>query len=525
MAENQKLGPDATSSEYEAMRPLWRMVDAINGGAPAMRAAGTEYLPKFADEGEKDYQHRVAAAPLTNLYSDISRSLAAKPFAREVKLGGTPPDDVDQLCEDIDGEGNNLHVFAESVFALGIDKAWSWIFVDHTKVVPAENGRPRTVAEEREAGARPLWVHIPADRMKAAYRVRDGVRDVWVHARIDESCVEQDGYGERTVERIRILDRPALKDASGRVTFGPATYRVEEKKALTDGGQVWEIVEGPAPLTIGVIPLVRFQPDKRKPPLRDLAWMQVEGFQQEANLKHTKEMTCFPMLAGQGVRQPKDDDGKAIRVPVGPRSVLFSEPDQSGNHGTWEFLEPGAESIKTLMQGLDDHWTNMRDLGMQPLTKSNITVITSANVSKKANSALQAWTIQLKDALEQAFVFTAMWLGDEAKAVEVDIHDDFSVDLEAGAELASVLNAEKQRIISKRTAGEEMQRRGVLSANWDPEREQEQLADEGADPDGGGEDDGAIDPRTGRPIGGGDDGVTPTDLASLFDPSVMGAPQ
>ena len=65
----------------------------------------------------------------------------------------------------------------------------------------------------------------------------------------------------------------------------------------------------------------------------------------------------------------------------------------------------------------------------------------------------------------------------------------------------------------------------MLSANWDPEREQEQLADEGADPDGGGEDDGAIDPRTGRPIGGGDDGVTPTDLASLFDPSVMGAPQ
>jgi hypothetical protein len=45
----------------------------------------------------------------------------------------------------------------------------------------------------------------------------------------------------------------------------------------------------------------------------------------------------------------------------------------------------------------------MRNLGRQPLATANLTVVTTANVSMKAHSAVQAWALLLKDALEQAW--------------------------------------------------------------------------------------------------------------------------
>jgi hypothetical protein len=74
-----------------------------------------------------------------------------------------------------------------------------------------------------------------------------------------------------------------------------------------------------------------------RPPLREIAHLQVEEYQQESNLKSVMELTCYPMLAGNGVNGSiAGDDGKAvaIRVPVGPWGVLFAPPDGTGNHGT-----------------------------------------------------------------------------------------------------------------------------------------------------------------------------------------------
>jgi hypothetical protein len=59
---------------------------------------------------------------------------------------------------------------------------------------------------------------------------------------------------------------------------------------------------------------------KVKPAFHDIAYMQVEEFQQESNLKTIKELTAFPMLSGNGVTPPP----MARSVPVGPRAVLFA---------------------------------------------------------------------------------------------------------------------------------------------------------------------------------------------------------
>src|SRR5258708_7151939 len=103
------------------------MVDASNGGAETIRAAGELYLPKMTNESVDDYKIRRRAAPFTNIYRDVSGNLASKPFAREAQLEEGAPQPFIDLCEDIDAHGNNFHVFASTVFMHGLDKGIEWI--------------------------------------------------------------------------------------------------------------------------------------------------------------------------------------------------------------------------------------------------------------------------------------------------------------------------------------------------------------------------------------------------------------
>lgn len=492
--------PRTTSADHNAMSPHWDMVSAILGGAPALRAKAATYLPKFPNEGQADYEFRVKHAPLTNIYADISRNLASKPFSKPVDVSDDAPEQLagrtdprtqrrtGGLVDDIDGQGNSLHVFASEAFKSGIDKAISWILVDHTPAQPRPDGRPLSQAEEREQGLRPYWVHVPCERLLAIHSEFVGGVEVITHARIDEPTMVREGYAEVIKTRVRVIDRAATAfGADGRPTaFGPATWVLLEEQGEGPAAIKTWVKVGEGDYSIGVIPLVPFIPGKRHgtsyvvdPPLRDLAFMQIEEFQQESNLKSIKELTAFPMLAGNGIQPPTNAEGQPVKVPVGPRGVLFAPPNGDGSAGSWAFIEPQATSLEFLKADLAAFRQEMRDLGMQPLTAANLTVITTANVSQKASSAVQAWAILFKDTLDRCLALTSMWLG-ITDTTTAKVHTDFAVDVNADADLPELLKARVAGEISRPTYWSEMQRRGKLGPEFDPEKEAELLDEESA---------------------------------------------
>jgi hypothetical protein len=480
-APDSQKGPDNPSSDYKAMIDYWNMVEAINGGAETMRAAGEVYLPRMTNESVEDYRIRRKSAPFTNIYLDVSRNLASKPFGREAKLEEGAQQPFVDLCEDIDAQGNNFHAFAATAFQHGLDKGIDWILVDYTKAPLPGEGKVRSVAEEKAAGLRPYWVHIPAERLVAAYSDMIDGKESFIHARIKEDVTERDGWDETTKCQVRVYNRIKL----GPGIYAPATYEVWEKVVDKQTKTfVWVSIEGPSPVSIGVIALVPFMAGKRigsswqvKPPLRDIAYLQIEEYQQESNLKSIMEQTCYPMLAGNGISPTTPgENGAAIRVPVGPRAVLFAPPDSNGNHGEWKSIEPSAESLNALMKKLEETQKNIRDLGMAPLTQTNLTVITTANVAAKAQSQLEAWALALKDAFEQAFVFTAMWLNINAGDPEVDIYTDFGVELGDDTDVLNVLKCHEDGVLSEESTLEELKRRSFLSENLDIAREKIRLA-------------------------------------------------
>jgi hypothetical protein len=178
--------------------------------------------------------------------------------------------------------------------------------------------------------------------------------------------------------------------------------------------------------------------------------------------------------------------------------VLFAPPDSQGNHGEWKSIEPSSESLNTLMKHLEATQKNIRDLGMAPLTQTNLTVITTANVAAKAQSQLQAWALALKDALEQAFVFTAMWLNMDAGDPDVDIYTDFGVELGDDHDITNILKAHEDGLLSKQSSLEELKRRSFLSENLDVEDEKLRLEADQKDAIAAAVQ--AIDPVTGQPV-------------------------
>jgi hypothetical protein len=531
-----QVSPKTPSSDYTSMMRYWQMVEAILGGAEKLRQpvgvgvsmgiagpptppsilsnlnrdvqVGTfEYLPKFENETDGDYQRRRRNAPLTNIYSDISRNLASKPFSKTLELAEETPDQYKKLAENIDGQGNNLHVFAGETFKAGLDKGFDWILVDYTKVPPGS-----TLADEAGMGARPYWVRVQAERMLAVYSDFLNGNEIFVHARIYEPTVQRVDYVEQLVERVRVFNREPLYsikagEESLIIGYAPPTWEIWEcrmAQATDAQGKVtstetWTSIDN-GRVTVGFIPLVPFRTGRRlgttwkvDPPLRDLAYMQIEEFQQESNLKTIKELTAFPMLTGNGVTPPSDGSN----ITIGPHKVLFAPPTMEGRPGTWAFIEPSAESLNFLKSDLEALRKSMKDLGMQPLTDANLTVVTTANVAAKAHNAVQAWALGLKDALQQAWKFTALWLNQKDEPL-VNVHTDFGVDQEAGTELDALQKMQAAGTISKKLHFEENKRRGVLGDDADWEADQLQVAEEQANDTLTPEE--PVDPVTGLPV-------------------------
>ena len=463
MAEND---PSTTSSDHKAMAPYWRMVAAIMGGIDGMRKAGEDFLPRFEAESKESYKRRLKTARMTNVFADIVGDLTLRPFQEPTQISDASTEALREFAGDVDAAGSDLNAFALKVFVNALVDGLTWVLVDYTKDVP----EGASVAEERALGARPIWLHYRAADVLAIYTERvEGVERI-VEARLREDSVERDGFDEKQVERVRIFRHSAEMESP--------EWEVWRKvpDANVVGGK-WEIEEGPVALDINVIPLVPIVFGRRAgttwvvdPPLRDAAHLQVELYQQENALKNVRTLTAFPMLAANGMDPDLGEDNKPKPIKTGPNAVLFGGGGE--NRGEWSFVEPAGSSLRFLREDNKDTIVELRELGRQPLvSQSNLTVVTTAAVVRKGNTAIQAWTGVLRHGLESCFAMTAKWINLEEYDIEIMVFDDFDLGFGDNADFQAVLTmgTGQEPIISREAVLQEAKRRGILGANYDPE--------------------------------------------------------
>lgn len=451
------------------MLSYWDKADAVIEGIDGIRLGGEQFLPRFVEEDSTEYEFRLKMTKMTNVFRDIIEDLSSKPFAEETKLetddNNNTPQELLDFCENVDGAGNNLTIFANATFFNGIANAIDWIFIDF----PKRDKTIKTVAEAKAAGLRPNWSHVLGRNILDAK--------------------SETINGNETLTYVKILEpgEPDHVREFIREPGGTVNWKLWEKSNKTGpDGKTQFIVIDEGNISIGVIPMVPFATGRRNgkrfcwlPALRDAADLQVELYQMESGLKFVKTLTAYPMLAANGIKPIMEADGKTPkRVRTGPSRVLYSPPDGNGNSGTWQYLEPSAQSLTFLASDIKDTIAQLRELGRQPLTaqSGNLTVITTAVAANKSNSAVKQWALMLKDALENAFVITCKWLAIDTVTYDptVSVFTEFD-DWTDNGDLASI-DADRDRgDISRITLWEEKKRRGVYGPEFDEETETERL--------------------------------------------------
>jgi hypothetical protein len=203
------------------------------------------------------------------------------------------------------------------------------------------------------------------------------------------------------------------------------------------------------------------------PSMQDAADLQIELYQQESALKFAKILAAYPMLSGNGVKPEKDENGNIKQISVGPTKVLYAPPDGAGNSGSWSYVEPAATSLTFLAGDIKETKQDLRELGRQPLTaQTNTTVINSAMAASKAKSAVGAWAIGLKDALENAMKITALWLKLDGQEPDVNVYTEFDNFLDGDGGLEHLRSLRENGDLSQKTLHAETKRRGVLSSEF-----------------------------------------------------------
>lgn len=459
------------SSEMRELLPHWELVTALLGGTTAMRKAKTAYLPKFEAEEQKSYDTRLASSTLFPAFKRTVITLAARPFSKPITLNDDVPPDVKALTKDIDLQGNNIDAFMAEQFKGQMAYGMIGILVEHAPRPDDATSK----ADDVRLGLRPYWVRVYAQQLLGHRTKMVNGKLQLTQLRIMECVEEDDGlYGTKKIEQVRVLE--------------PGKWSTHRKVVGTEDDWA-QHEEGTN--TLKAIPFVLLAGERTgfmtaKPPLLELAHLNVKHWQQQSDQDSLMHVARVPILTVRGV----DDD---FKLSFGSSTAvnLKSNPEAE-----MKYCEHTGAAIEAGKTQLDDLKEEMRQSGAELLVlrPGPTTATEVASDNAVGMCALQEMTLSTQDGVNQALLFTAQYLGLENGGT-VDLFKDFAAATLAEASAALLLQMANAGKLSITTLINELKRRGILGQDVEAEKEQDLLADEGPpEPPQG-----KIDPLTGLP--------------------------
>jgi hypothetical protein len=456
--------PATTTDQYDYMVESWTKIQTVLDGTRTMRDAGQLYLPQHDKESNDAYAERLERCTLLNMTKLTLDSWVGRPFSEPVTMKDDVPAEVVELSENIDTLGSSINVFARNWFREGMAKSFSHVLVDMPRLEEREDGRPRTLEDDRRDGVRPYWVHIKPEQLFFAEADVVAGEERMLEIRYTEHTTARDGFALVDVPQIKRL---YLNDEG---TVNVETWREVKTKSRKKS---WTIVDSYV-MEIDRIPLVTFYADRDefmlgKAPLEDLADINIAHWQSTSDQRAILTVARFPILACSG------GTDEANKLVVGPNQWLYC-PDPQGR---FYYVEHTGAAIKAGDQDLTELARQMGEYGGEWLKKrpNRETATARSMDSAEATSALQDATLRFQDALETAVRLTAEWLGLPTGG-SVSVYSNFSTPPAGGEALRVLIEARKNRDISREAFVAELKRSGILDEDFDFAKDGAKLEDE-----------------------------------------------
>lgn len=459
--DERKTDPSIPDPEYEVMADRWQTISDLLGDTEAMRAAGDRYLPRHHKETDRGWRNRVATCVLLNRFAHTLSTLCGKVFCNPIVVGEGTPEEIQTLFTDIDLRGNDLDVFAQSWFREGMAKGVAYVLVDTPRIDQEE--KP-SLEDVNTGNLRPYWNFIKPENVIALRTEVVKGKERITHVRIREEVQIVEGFAVISKPQIRVLE--------------PGTVQIYSQ--VKDKGKEQWVKTQKFATELPIVPLIVFVPGERqgniltKPPLYNLADLNITHWQSTSDQRHILTVGRFPMLACSG-SLGTEADGKKEAV-IGPDKLLHSRDPQ----GRFYYVEHTGTAIAAGDKDLLNLETQMSMFGAQMLTAvpGSQTATEKAIDTAEAMSPLQQMAGKFVDSMELALQYTALFMGKEAsEAGELSINVDWAGQ-SVKVDIAQLREARKAREISRSTYLEALNSAGMLPENFDEEEDQEKLLSE-----------------------------------------------
>jgi len=420
----------------------WEIMKAVTEGTEYLRENSEAFLPLEPREDYTAYMARVNRAVFSPFTQRLIRAATGLVLRKPITLTGDPYW-TEMFKMDVDGCGSDLDEYARRVLMCSLTYGQSHILVDY----PAPSGAV-SLAEERQQNRRPYWIEVDPNNLYGWRLDRESNYGNLIQVRLAERAVLPDGdFGEKVFEQIRVIE-PGNYRVFRKTDQIDEMYDVNDNSyagefdAQTTGEEYTEVESGE--FSLGEIPLVTVYSGKTenlvsKPPLLDIAYLNLAHFQRQADLIHSLHVASQPMLVMEGY----DDQTKDLAI-----SVNYAMATQPGNKVY--YVEPASSAFDAQSAEIKELQMQMATLGISTLSQQKF-VAESADARRldrvDTNSMLAMVSMELEQKLQKAFNFSAQYVGIEPP--EVKISRDFDIERLIGQDITALTSLFDQQVIDR----------------------------------------------------------------------------
>lgn len=452
--------------EYDAMATKWQRCRDTVAGNDAVKAAGTRYLPRLADQTDTDYQAYKTRASFFNATWRTIQALTGMLFRRPPVVETS--ESVNALLKDVTMSGISFITFAQQIAMETLTVGRVGILVDY----PSQSTEGMTAAEAAKLNLRPVMQRYETESIinwKTAWIGNKTALTLVVLT--EDAALEGNEFEHKTETRYRVLD---LFNGAYRVRV----FRIDDKGEDEQiGGDIFPVMSG-KPLDF--IPFFFLgvddtTPQLDLPPFLDLVDLNLDHYRMSADHKHGLHFTGLPTGVITGYRPENEND----KLYVGAAHFLVL-PDPQAKAS---FLEYTGQGLSAIVEELERTEAQMAILGARLLTSEKKATETSqtAQIHRAGEgSVLSSIASTISGALTQALTLFSKWAGSDTECT-VELNQEFLPPEMTPQELSALLSGWQMGApgLSDQGLFDILQKREVVASDVTLEEEQARIAAKG----------------------------------------------
>ena len=422
------------NSAWYAQEPHWVLIEDLLQGTYGMRRKHRRYLPQEPRELDESYDNRLARSVCPPYYQRLERMLAGMLTRKPVKLQDVS-DAIREMLFNVDLQGNDLNV---------------WTYETARKLV--RYGHIGCLVDAPSNGGRPYWcTYTPRQILGYRTEQQDGQQRL-IQLRLQETVLEIDPdskYGEKQIDQVRVLT--------------PGEYQIHQRQ---DNGDYKIVDEGATslaeiPFSVAYSNRVGFM--ESRPPLEDIAELNLKSYQVQSDLDNQLHISAVPMLALFGF------PSSAEEVSAGPGEALAFPAD-----GRAEYIEPQGRSFDFQFKRLEQIALQINELGLSAVLGQKLSAETAASKMidrSQGDSTMMVIAQNVQDMIDNSLKFHAEFMGQQEAAGSCTVNRDFIGARLDPADVNALLQLYTAGTITKDTLLQQLADGEVLGDDFDVQEE------------------------------------------------------